>query len=65
MPLETCQSHFVSPVAGLHKQDPGDLQKSWPFPYIRPTLNNSVRSTSKETDHVNRSVNRRNIIRFT
>jgi len=61
MSLETRQSHFVSPVADSHKQDPGDLQKSWPFPYIRPTLNNSVRSNSQAIDHINRI----NIIRFT
>ena len=53
MSLETRQSQFVSPVAGPHKQDSGDLQKNWPFLYIRPTSNNSVRSNLKEIDHMN------------
>jgi len=61
MSLETRQSLFVSPVAGPHKQDPGDLQNSWPFPYIRPTLNSSVRCIAQEIDHING----RNIICFT
>jgi hypothetical protein len=54
MSLETRQSHFASPTAGPHKQDLGDLQNSLSFPYILPTLNNSMRSNSQEIDHINR-----------